>query len=61
VAYQSSFNLISKKWVPEINRHCPGVPFILVATKVDLRYFKKNLKQCKNYKYGRKEIDKKGV
>ena len=24
-------------WVPEIKRHCPKVPFILVATKKDIR------------------------
>lgn len=28
---------VSSKWIPEINTHCPGVPIILVATKIDLR------------------------
>ncbi|KAJ7156135.1 cell division cycle 42 [Mycena filopes] len=32
-----SFEDIRTKWVPEIQRHCPGVPFLVVATQIDLR------------------------
>ena len=32
-----SLQRIVDYWVPEIKRHCPKVPFILVATKKDLR------------------------
>jgi len=33
----TSFSNIQTKWFPEINHHAPGVPFILVGTKSDLR------------------------
>jgi len=33
----TSFENVKSKWVPEIQHHCPGVPFILVGSKVDLR------------------------
>lgn len=33
----NSFHNVSTKWVPEIHEHCPEVPFILVALKVDMR------------------------
>ena len=33
----ASFDKISRKWYPEINHHAPGVPFLLVGTKLDLR------------------------
>jgi small GTP-binding protein len=32
-----SFDNLKSKWIPEIQHHCPGVPFILCATKDDLR------------------------
>ena len=34
---RSSFVNIKEKWIPEITHHCPKVPYILVATKSDLR------------------------
>ncbi|EWM23088.1 rho gtpase [Nannochloropsis gaditana] len=37
VSSPSSFENIKNKWYPEIKHHAPGVPFILVGTKTDLR------------------------
>lgn len=28
---------VATKWIPELQHHAPGVPFILVGTKIDLR------------------------
>jgi small GTP-binding protein len=33
----SSFENVKNKWYPEIQHHAPGVQFILVGTKLDLR------------------------
>lgn len=33
----TSFDNITAKWVPEITLHMPGTPWILVASKTDLR------------------------
>ncbi|KAK7866083.1 hypothetical protein R5R35_013580 [Gryllus longicercus] len=37
VASRSSYENIVSKWYPEIRHHCPTVPIVLVATKIDLR------------------------
>ena len=37
VVSPTSFENVANKWAPEINHHCPGVPKILVGTKLDLR------------------------
>ncbi|XP_051790322.1 ras homolog family member Ub [Erpetoichthys calabaricus] len=37
VVNPASFQNIWEKWVPEIRRHCPLVPVILVGTQCDLR------------------------
>jgi len=34
---RNSFDSVTSKWIPEINHHCPGVPFLLVGCKLDLR------------------------
>ena len=34
---RDSFENVRDKWVPEIEHFCPGVPFLLVGTKSDLR------------------------
>jgi Ras-related C3 botulinum toxin substrate 1 len=33
----SSFENLWAKWIPEIQHHCPGTPFLVVGTKTDLR------------------------
>ena len=37
VVNPNSFLTVADKWAPEIEHHCPGVPKILVGTKLDLR------------------------
>lgn len=34
---KASFQNIKTKWIPEVFHHCPGVPCVLVGTKIDLR------------------------
>ncbi|KAL5721889.1 Rac-like GTP-binding protein arac11 [Ranunculus cassubicifolius] len=34
---KNTFENVSKKWIPELRHYAPGVPIILVGTKVDLR------------------------
>uniref|UniRef100_A0A6B2LK58 Uncharacterized protein n=1 Tax=Arcella intermedia TaxID=1963864 RepID=A0A6B2LK58_9EUKA len=37
VAHPPSFENVSARWHPELSHHCPGVPILLVGSKVDLR------------------------
>jgi len=37
LASKASLDNIQAKWLPEIRQYCPGVPYILVGTKLDLR------------------------
>ena len=37
VANRDSYIHVKSKWIPELQHHAPGVPFILVGTKKDLR------------------------
>ncbi|KAM6555078.1 hypothetical protein CsatB_015840 [Cannabis sativa] len=34
---KASYENVSKKWIPELKHFAPGVPIILVGTKLDLR------------------------
>ena len=33
---RSSYSKILEKWIPEIEHYCPGIPRILLSTKIDL-------------------------
>ncbi|PHU19325.1 Rac-like GTP-binding protein RHO1 [Capsicum chinense] len=33
----ASYENVSKKWIPELKHYAPGVPIVLVGTKLDLR------------------------
>ena len=37
IVYPPSLENVRLKWVPELRKHCPTVPFILVGAKTDLR------------------------
>ncbi len=37
VTSPTSYDNVIKKWYPELQMHAPGVPIILVGTKIDLR------------------------
>ncbi|KAE8684463.1 Rac-like GTP-binding protein ARAC3 [Hibiscus syriacus] len=34
---KASYENIAKKWIPELKHYAPGIPIILVGTKLDLR------------------------
>ncbi|KAF7336127.1 Cell division control protein 42 [Mycena venus] len=37
VVSPASFEHVKEKWVSEVSHHCPGVPFLIVETQIDLR------------------------
>jgi small GTP-binding protein len=50
---EDSLNNIKQKWIPEIQFHCPNVPFFIVGNKLDLREdetFIENSKENENVK-----------
>ncbi|KAI9491540.1 Rho1 GTPase [Zychaea mexicana] len=40
-----SLENITEKWLPEVLQHCPGVPYLLVACKKDLREDSRTVQQ----------------
>lgn len=34
---RASFENVKSKWMPELHKHSPGVPIILIGTKTDIR------------------------
>ena len=36
VVDRESFNNVKERWAPEVLKHCPGIPFLLVGNKTDL-------------------------
>eukprot|EP00483_Globobulimina_turgida_P010003 UN10022 len=38
VISKTAFENIKMKWIPEITHHCKKAPFVIVGTKIDLRY-----------------------
>ena len=45
-----SLTNVTKKWIPEVRKHCPGTPVILVGTKFDMR--ERYPGQCTDFKEG---------
>jgi small GTP-binding protein len=43
----TSLSNIKAKWVPEVEHHCEGTPFVLVGTKGDLRNDPKTIEKLK--------------
>ena len=43
-----SLGNVEKKWVLEIEQHCPGCPIVLVGCKADLRYDPATIAELKN-------------
>lgn len=50
VVTPTSFHNVTEKWVPEVRKHCPKAPIVLVGTQSDLRNDVKVLIELAHYK-----------
>ncbi|KAL1935362.1 hypothetical protein VTP01DRAFT_4502 [Rhizomucor pusillus] len=48
IADPVSLENVRERWVPEVNRLCPGTPFILVGCKKDLRHDEATIRKLAN-------------
>ena len=46
-----SLENVSAKWVPEIKKHCPATPFLMVGLKEDLRYNVSTIEELRKVKW----------
>ncbi|RIB19225.1 P-loop containing nucleoside triphosphate hydrolase protein [Gigaspora rosea] len=37
VTSPASFENVKEKWFPEVRHHCPGIPYVIVGTQIELR------------------------
>ena len=42
VVNRRSLTHVETHWLPEIRRHCPGIPIVVCAAQIDLRYLYKD-------------------
>jgi len=54
---ETSLQNVVNKWIPEIRRHCPNAPFLLVGTKADLRKDTRALEKLKRKVKGVSLVD----
>jgi Ras homolog gene family, member A len=51
-----SFERVEEKWVQEVCHFCPGIPFLLVGCKTDLRHHRQTIEELT--KEGKRPISK---
>ncbi|XP_057373040.1 ras-related C3 botulinum toxin substrate 1-like isoform X2 [Daphnia carinata] len=49
---RNSFTNLTAKWIPEITKHYPNAPFIVVGTKVDVRHASESEEDIISYRNG---------
>jgi Ras-related C3 botulinum toxin substrate 1 len=61
VSSRAQWEHIKTKWYPEIRLHCPGTPFLIIATKSDLANDERFLGETVSWEEGRKLAAKVGA